>query len=38
MLNKHDLETSTSSPRETTSAAMLAGKTFCFSAFRPELK
>ena len=38
MLNKHDLETSTPSPRETTNAAMLADKTFCFSASKPKLK
>ena len=32
MLNKHDLETSTSSPSDSPSAAMLVGKIFCFSA------
>jgi len=30
LLNKHDLETSTPTARETTSTAMLAGKIFCF--------
>lgn len=38
MLNKHDLETSTSTSGEPTSAAMLAGKLFCFFPSKPDLK
>jgi len=36
--NKHDLETSPSTPNEAASAAMLVGKMYCFSTSKPELK
>ena len=38
MLNKHDLETTPSTPKEASSAAMLAGKIFYFSASTLDLK
>jgi len=38
LLNKHDLETTTPTSKETTSAAMLAGKIFCFLASKLDLK
>jgi len=38
LLNKHDLETSTPTARETTGTAMMAGKILCFSASKPNLK
>jgi len=39
MINTHDLETSIgASGDSTTCAAMLAGKVFCFSASKPDLR
>ena len=38
LLHKHDLEITPTTSRESTGAAMLAGKILCFSTSKPDLK